>query len=72
MASVSKDIRSISKVVAIVTGGASGLGRATAARLVRNGARVGIADLPTSKGDDVAKELGENCTFVPTDVSCLT
>jgi len=70
MTAVSKDIRSISKVIAIVTGGGSGLGRATAARLVRNGARVTIADLPSSKGDDVAKELGEGCTFVPTDVSC--
>jgi len=71
MVSVSKDIRSLSKVIAIVTGGASGLGRATVARLVRNGARVTIADLPTSKGDDVAKELGERCTFVPANVSIL-
>lgn len=69
MAAVSKDIRAISKVIAIVTGGASGLGRATAARLVQNGACVTIADLPTSKGNDVAKELGENCTFAPTNVS---
>ena len=69
MAAVSKDIRAISRVIAIVTGGASGLGKATAARLVQNGARVTIADLPTSKGNDVAKELGENCTFVPTNVS---
>lgn len=69
MAAVSKDIRAISRVIAIVTGGASGLGKATAARLVQNGARVTIADLPTSKGNDVAKELGENCTFVPTNVT---
>ena len=71
MAAISKDIRAISKVIAIVTGGASGLGKATAARLVQNGARVTIADLPTSKGNDVAKELGEKCTFVPTNVSVL-
>lgn len=71
MAAVSKDIRTVSKVIAIVTGGASGLGRATATRLVRNGARVTIADLPNSKGDDVARELGENCSFVPTNVSIL-
>ena len=69
MAAVSKDIRAISKVIAIVTGGASGLGQATAARLVQNGARVTIADLPTSKGDEVAKQLGNNCAFVPTNVS---
>ena len=71
MAAISKDIRAISKVIAIVTGGASGLGRATAARLVQNGACVTIADVLTSKGKDVAKELGEKCTFVPTDVSVL-
>lgn len=69
MAAISKDIRAISKVIAVVTGGASGLGKAAVARLVQNGARVTIADLPTSKGDDVAKELGENCSFVPTNVS---
>ena len=71
MAAISKDIRAISKVIAIVTGGASGLGKATAVRLVQNGARVTIADLPTSNGNDVAKELGEKCAFVPTNVSVL-
>ena len=71
MAAISKDIRAISKVIAIVTGGASGLGKATAARLVENGARVTIADLPASNGKDVAKELGENCIFFPTNVSVL-
>ena len=63
-----KEIRSLSKVVALVTGGASGLGRATAARLSRQGAGVVIADLPTSNGENVAKEIGGNTTFVPTDV----
>jgi 3-hydroxyacyl-CoA dehydrogenase/3-hydroxy-2-methylbutyryl-CoA dehydrogenase len=52
----------------LVTGGASGLGKATAQRLIRNGARVVIADLPSSDGENVAKEFGENCTFSPTDV----
>ena len=33
------------------------------------GARVVIADLQVSDGDGVAKEIGENATFVPTDVS---
>lgn len=36
-------------VVAVVTGGASGLGAATATYLVRNGARVMVADLPVTK-----------------------
>ena len=68
----SPEIRILQRVVALVTGGASGLGRATAARLVRQGAAVVIADLPSSKGSEVAEEIGEKATFVPTDVStCL-
>ena len=47
----------------------SGLGRATVQRLVRHGARVVIADLPSSDGENVVKELGENCCFAPADVS---
>ena len=56
-------------LVGLVTGGASGLGRATVERFVREGARVIICDLPKSAGHDLAKELGENATFSPTDVS---
>lgn len=64
---------SLPKIVCLVTGGASGLGRATAQRLIRNGARVVIADLPKSDGDNAAKELGEDsCYFSPTDVSNST
>ncbi|XP_055845751.1 3-hydroxyacyl-CoA dehydrogenase type-2 [Episyrphus balteatus] len=59
----------IKNAVSLVTGGASGLGRATAERLAKNGAKVVLADLSTSKGNDVAKELGENVVFVPVDVS---
>lgn len=61
---------SLQKTICLVTGGASGLGWATVQRLVRGGARVVIADLPSSDGENVAKELGENnCVFAPTDVS---
>ena len=47
----------LKNVVGLVTGGASGLGRATAARFIREGAKVTICDLPTSQGEEVAKEL---------------
>ncbi|KAJ7363277.1 hypothetical protein OS493_011560 [Desmophyllum pertusum] len=53
----------------LVVGGASGLGRATAQRLLQHGCRVVIADLPSSEGDRVASDLGEKCIFVPADVS---
>ena len=49
---------------ALVTGAASGLGLATARRLVSCGARVVLLDLPSSPGPEVAKELGDNTTFV--------
>jgi NAD(P)-dependent dehydrogenase (short-subunit alcohol dehydrogenase family) len=54
---------------AIVTGAASGLGRATAARLVADGAHVVLVDLPTSAGAEVAAQLGERARFVPADVT---
>lgn len=53
----------------VVTGGASGLGRATAERLIGRGARVVIADLPASDGEAVARELGGSTRFVPADVT---
>ena len=54
--------------VAIVTGGASGLGGATVRRLVADGAKAVILDLPSSPGADLAAELGAAVRFVPTDV----
>jgi 3-hydroxyacyl-CoA dehydrogenase/3-hydroxy-2-methylbutyryl-CoA dehydrogenase len=56
-------------VRAIVTGGASGLGLATARLLVSRGAKVVIADLASSVGAKKAEELGKNCVFSPTDVT---
>ena len=57
-------------MVGIVTGGASGLGKATVERFVREGAKVTLIDLPTSRGADVASALGaENCLFAPSDIT---
>lgn len=53
---------------AIVTGGASGLGYATAQKLVELGAHVVIIDLPSSAGEQAAKDLG-SATFVAADVT---
>jgi NAD(P)-dependent dehydrogenase (short-subunit alcohol dehydrogenase family) len=52
---------------ALVTGGASGLGLATARRLAAAGAAVTILDLPGSAGADIAAELGGS--FAPADVT---
>jgi len=55
--------------VAIITGGASGLGRAAAVRFVAEGARVSLWDVDTSRGEALAAELGDAATFHPVDVS---
>ncbi|MEV8220013.1 3-hydroxyacyl-CoA dehydrogenase [Microbacterium sp. NPDC077391] len=52
---------------ALITGGASGLGLATARRLSAAGARVAIIDLPSSAGEEIAAELGG--LFLPADVT---
>lgn len=57
----------ISGASALVTGGASGLGFATAQRLAAAGAHVVIVDLPSSPGADRASELGG--TFAAADVT---
>ena len=54
---------------ALVTGGASGLGLATATELVAAGAAVVLADLPGSAGAAAAESLGGAAVFVPTDVT---
>ncbi|MDA8373378.1 MAG: 3-oxoacyl-ACP reductase [Actinomycetota bacterium] len=53
--------------VAIVTGGASGIGRATVERFVSEGAKVVLADMDTAAGPQVANEVG--ASFVHVDVS---
>ena len=55
--------------VAVITGGASGLGQATAEAIIAKGGKVMILDRDEKKGPEVAAELGENAAFVQTDVT---
>ena len=59
----------ISGKTAMVVGGASGMARATAEMLVREGARVAILDRPGSKGEEVATTIGGGTRFYPCDVT---
>ncbi len=54
---------------AVVTGGASGLGAATARDLAASGARIAVLDLPRSEGEKFAAELGGGAIFCPCDVT---
>lgn len=59
----------VNGAVALVTGGASGLGRATAEQLYSSGATVVLVDLPSSSGTEVAAALGSRAHFVGADVT---
>ena len=59
----------LSGKVAIVTGGASGLGRAAVELFLQEGARVVIADLDDKRGADLAQTLGPAALFKRTDVA---
>jgi 3-hydroxyacyl-CoA dehydrogenase / 3-hydroxy-2-methylbutyryl-CoA dehydrogenase len=54
--------------VALITGGGSGLGEATAREFASAGAKIAILDLPSSPGAKVADSLGANAAFFPADV----
>lgn len=55
--------------VAIVTGGASGIGESTTRVFVREGAKVVIGDIDESRGNQLASELGDDAVFQPLDVT---
>lgn len=59
----------LSAVVALVTGGARGLGAAFASRIVELGGKVVIADLLDDEGAELAKELGQNARYTHLDVT---
>ena len=55
--------------VAVVTGGASGIGEGTVRLFVKEGARVVIADIEDARGEKLAEELGPSTSYYRTDVS---
>lgn len=55
--------------VALITGAASGIGKATATKFINNGAKVIIADVQQQLGQETAKELGPNASFITCDVT---
>lgn len=59
----------LAKKVALVTGGASGLGRAAVEALVEQGAKVAIFDRAREAGEALAKKLGDHACFIETDVT---
>ncbi|MDR4533919.1 3-hydroxyacyl-CoA dehydrogenase [Glutamicibacter sp. PS] len=59
----------LSGFTAIVTGGLSGLGRATATELADAGNTVAVFDLPREDGEQLAAEIGESVRYFPVDVA---
>ncbi|MAE95701.1 MAG: 3-hydroxyacyl-CoA dehydrogenase [Deltaproteobacteria bacterium] len=59
----------VGSIVAVVTGGGSGLGEATAREIVARGGKVAILDLGRSKGKEIAGQLGASVIFCEADVS---
>lgn len=59
----------IEQVVAVVTGGASGLGEACVRGIVERGGRAAIFDMQAGPGGELARELGERAAFMEVDVT---
>ncbi|HEY4027435.1 MAG TPA: SDR family NAD(P)-dependent oxidoreductase [Candidatus Dormibacteraeota bacterium] len=58
----------LARVRALVTGGTSGLGRATAAAIVAAGGTVAILGRDARRGDDAVRDLGPRAVFTPADI----
>jgi len=58
-----------SNSIALVTGGASGLGDAVARSIVESGGKVAILDLDQDKGRELADQLGSSAVFMKADVT---
>jgi NAD(P)-dependent dehydrogenase (short-subunit alcohol dehydrogenase family) len=59
----------IENSVAVISGGASGLGEATVRHLIANGGKAAILDLDEARGNDLVAELGDDARFFKTDVA---
>jgi len=66
---MAKASRSLAGDVVAITGGARGIGRATAAALITQGARVAIGDIEASLAEQTAQELGGGTIGLPLDVT---
>jgi len=66
---MAKTLRSLNGQVVAITGGARGIGRATAAALIAQGARVGIGDIDAPLVEQAAAELGAGTIGLPLDVT---
>jgi NAD(P)-dependent dehydrogenase (short-subunit alcohol dehydrogenase family) len=66
---MAKERRSLSGKVVAITGGARGIGKATATALVRKGCRVAIGDLDLDLAEQTATELGGGTVALPLDVT---
>ncbi|HNO65798.1 MAG TPA: SDR family oxidoreductase, partial [Tepidiformaceae bacterium] len=55
--------------VAVITGGASGIGEGTVRKFVASGAKVVISDIQDARGEKLAEELGPNASYYHTDVA---